>query len=55
MADLEIEQLAKSFHLGPSDPIVSHQISAEAINELNLAFFTNPVTPESLDRTRPPH
>src|SRR5580704_2613767 len=50
MADLEVEQLAKSFHLGPSDPIVSHQISAEAINELNLAFFTTPATPESPDR-----
>jgi MFS family permease len=53
MADLEIEQLAKSFHLGPSDPIVSHQISAEAINELNLGFFTNPATPESIDHDRP--
>ena len=42
IADLEVEQRAKSFHLGPAQPVVSHQISAEAINELNLPFFTNP-------------
>ena len=36
MADLEVEQLAKSFHLGASPPLVSHQISAEAINERQL-------------------
>jgi MFS family permease len=39
VADLEIERHVKSFHIGPRPPLVSHQVSAEAVNELTAEFL----------------
>jgi MFS family permease len=39
LADLDVEVHAKSFHRGTSPPVVSHQISAESIDEFNAEFF----------------
>jgi len=38
-ADVELEQHARSFHIEPTDPAVSHQVSVESINGLNAEFF----------------
>jgi MFS family permease len=51
MADLEVEKRAKSFHVGPSSLVVSHQISAGAIDESNAKFFTAAPSPDPLHPT----
>jgi len=39
MSDLEVQQRARSFHIGTLPPIVSHLLSAERVDELNAEFF----------------
>jgi predicted MFS family arabinose efflux permease len=39
LADLEVEQRSRAFHIGTSPPAVWHLLSAERINELNAQFF----------------
>jgi len=41
ISDLAVEAHAKSFHIGPSSPVVSHQISADAIDASNAKFFAS--------------
>jgi transmembrane secretion effector len=48
LADLEVEQRAKSFHIGTSALVVSHQVSAQAVGELNAEFFASAAAPEAL-------
>jgi MFS family permease len=52
LADLESEHRAKSFHIGTSPPVVSHQVSVEAIDELNAEFFARAAVPEPLRKGR---
>jgi hypothetical protein len=53
LVDLEFVQRAQSFHIGTSPPVVSHQVSVEAMNELNAEFFARAAAPEPVaDRTR---
>jgi MFS family permease len=48
LADLEVEQNARSFHIGTSSPVVAHLVSAERIDELNAEFFLRAAAPETL-------
>ncbi len=48
LADLELQERARSFHIGASPPVVSHQVSVEAIDELNAGFFAGAAVPEQL-------
>jgi predicted MFS family arabinose efflux permease len=48
LADLDVEQRAKSFHIGTSPLVVSHQVSAQAVGELNAEFFASAAAPEAL-------
>jgi hypothetical protein len=48
LADLDVEQHAKSFHRGTSPPVVSHQISAESIDQFNAEFFTRAAASDPL-------
>jgi MFS family permease len=38
-ADLQIEERARSFHIGPPPPLVSHLISAKAVDQLDAELF----------------
>jgi MFS family permease len=46
LADLEFEDRSRSFHIGTSPPVVSHQVSVEAIDELSPEFFAHASTAE---------
>lgn len=48
LADVELEQRARSFHVGTSPPVVSHQVSVEAIEKLNAEFFARATAAELL-------
>jgi MFS family permease len=52
LADLEVEQHARSFHVGMARPVVSHQVSVEAIDKLDAAFFARTAVDEPLQTDR---
>jgi hypothetical protein len=39
VADLEVEERARSFHIGTSPPVVSHLLSAQSVDQSNADFF----------------
>ena len=52
LADLELERHARSFHVGMSPPIVSHQVSVEAIDKLDATFFARTAVDQPLQTDR---
>jgi len=46
LADLELEDRSRSFHVGTSPPVVSHQVSVDAIDELGAEFFAHATAAE---------
>jgi MFS family permease len=52
LADLEVERHARSFHVGTAPPIVSHQVSVEAIDKLDAEFFARTAVDQPLQTDR---
>jgi hypothetical protein len=48
LADLEIEDRVKSFHVGTSPRVVAHLVSAKSVAELHTEFFAHSSAPEPL-------
>ncbi len=52
LADLEVERHARSFHVGTAPPIVSHQVSVDAIDKLDAAFLARTAVDPPLQTDR---